>query len=274
MFNITINLFRILFFFIVPFCGLSQSDTIITNVERIPCTVREVTADAIKFSYPQEELVNTIYKNAIKKVIFKSGRVQTYAESIPLKPIKQPEDYEYVEVTHIESDTKGLYRIGSVSAKAKGTTMISNQIRVENRAFRKIKILAAMMGANLVLMSNQRNEGNKIETTETNITGTAYSNSKINIDEFKKKLNGKHICNAIKQITLWAGDYDYRTENVSVKFYVNEIIETTGNIEIKGSLGAVYGLKTYKLVGMDEKSFNIYYEDKSSSYNLKVLFNQ
>ena len=205
-------------FFITPLIGFSQLDTIVTNVEKIPCTIREVTTDAIKFSYPQEDLINTIYKNAIKKIILKSGRTQIFAESIPLKTIKSIDDIELVEITNLESDTKGLYRIGYVSSKAKGTTTLSNQERVKNRAYRKIKLLAAMMGANIVYISNQRNEGNKAggyyqagSSSETNLTGLAYSNNKLNLEDFKRLIANKSIYVGVEQSKLeWRLRYKKR----------------------------------------------------------------
>lgn len=274
-----VHLLSVLLSFI-PLIAFSQSDTIITNVERIPCIVREVTADAIKFSYPQEELVNTIYKNAIKKVVFKSGRVQLFAESIPLKTIKSIEDFDLVEITNLESDTKGLYRVGYVSAKAKGTTTLSNQERVKNRAYRKLKILAAMMGANIVYISSQRNEGNKFggyyqsgSSSETNLTGLAYTNSKLNIKEFKQLIANKPIYVGVEQTKLWSGDYDVRKEQILTKFTIDEIIDDDGIIEMKGEIVNSPGQRIFKLVSMDKDFFNIFYEDKSTAFNVKIEFN-
>jgi hypothetical protein len=267
-------------FFITPLIGFSQLDTIVTNVEKIPCTIREVTTDAIKFSYPQEDLINTIYKNAIKKIILKSGRTQIFAESIPLKTIKSIDDFELVEITNLESDTKGLYRIGYVSSKAKGTTTLSNQERVKNRAYRKIKLLAAMMGANIVYISNQRNEGNKAggyyqagSSSETNLTGLAYSNNKLNLEDFKRLIANKSIYVGVEQSKLWSGDYDIRKEKILTKFNIGEIIDDGGVIEIKGELIYNPGQRVFKLVSMDKDYFNVFYEDKSSAYNVKIEFN-
>ena len=264
----------------IPFIGLSQSDTIITNVERIPCTIKEVTADAIKFSYPQEDLINTIYKNTIKKVVFKSGRIQTFAESIPLKTINSIDDFDLVEITNLESDTKGLYRVGYVSAKAKGTTTSSNQERVKNRAYRKIKILAAMMGANIIFITNQRNEGNKFggyyqsgSSSETNLTGLAFTNNKLNILDFKQLIANKPIYVGVEQTKLWSGDYDIRKEEILTKFNIDEVIDDDGIIEIKGEIVNTPGQRIFKLVSINKDYFNVFYEDKSTAYNVKIEFN-
>src|SRR5678815_2087658 len=73
---------------------IAQSDTIYTNTEKIPCTVKEVTADAVKFIYPNEEIINTVYKNTIQKIVFKSGRVQTFAEATNYKTVNGATEYE------------------------------------------------------------------------------------------------------------------------------------------------------------------------------------
>jgi hypothetical protein len=262
------NLGISLVFTLLPLLGFSQSDTIITNAERIPCTVKEVTADAIKFSYPQEDLINTIYKNAIKKVVFKSGRVQTFAESIPLKTLRTSYDFESVSITNLESDTKGLNRIGDMTVNFSGL-LKANQFRI----LRKIKLLGAMMGANLILMTNINSEGKVLGSSEGNLTGIAYTNKKkYNIDDFKKNLNGKPICLATKHLIMDIRDNDIVTKNISTKFYVNDVYEEAGNIKIKGSLGAVYGLTTYNLVFMDNNTFDLYFEDKSSFNNISIAF--
>lgn len=67
--------------------AFSQQDTIVTNNEVIICSVKEITSDAVKFTYPGEDLINTIYKNTVEKIMFKSGRVQKFAEATSFKTI-------------------------------------------------------------------------------------------------------------------------------------------------------------------------------------------
>jgi hypothetical protein len=133
--------------------------------------------------------------------------------------------------------------------------------------------LGAMMGANLILMTNINSEGKVLGSSEGNLTGIAYTNKKkYNIDDFKKNLNGKPICLATKHLIMDIRDNDIVTKNISTKFYVNDVYEEAGNIKIKGSLGAVYGLTTYNLVFMDNNTFDLYFEDKSSFNNISIAF--
>jgi hypothetical protein len=113
------------------FVGLStlsfaQVDTVVSNNQKIACSIKEVTPDAVKYTYPGEDVINTIYKNTVQKIIFKSGRVQTFAESTSYKSVQSVMDYNNVTITTIENEVKGLYKLGDVSSKAKGTTVYSS----------------------------------------------------------------------------------------------------------------------------------------------------
>jgi len=101
----------------------AQMDTVFLNNQRIACSVKEVTPEAVKYTFPGEDVINSVYKNTVQKIIFKSGRVQTFAESTSFKEIKGVMDYEKVTITSVESEVKGLFKISDVSSKAKGTTV-------------------------------------------------------------------------------------------------------------------------------------------------------
>ena len=110
-------------------------DKIYTGGKVIECTVKEVTPDAVKYSYPNEELINTIYKNTITRIEFKSGRVETFSETATLQTVTSCLDWEKVNVTQLEYEVKGLFKLGDVSAKAKGATQSCtiNQTRLCQR---------------------------------------------------------------------------------------------------------------------------------------------
>ena len=126
----------ILFLTISSFCQ-SQADTIFTNQEKIVCNVKEVTEDAVKYSYLNEQLVITTYKNMIQKIVYSSGRVQTFSEMTSFKKVANVEDYENVIMSQVEREVKGLYKLGDVSSKAIGVTIYANQETVKKRAYRK-----------------------------------------------------------------------------------------------------------------------------------------
>lgn len=272
-----ISLSSLLFCSVLAF---AQTDTVMINNEKISCTVSEITADAVKFKYPGEEMVNTVYKNTVQKVIFKSGRVQTFIEASSYKKVDNVGDYENVTTTSIESETKGLYKLGDVSAKAKGTTTLSNQERVKARAFKKLKIQAAMLGANIVLLSNQRSEGNKYggyfqsgSSAETSLTGVAYTNQLPNIEEFKKLVNGKNIFVATQQFKMWASDSDVSNATANNRLTITNIANDNGIITIEGQLTGVDKYNKFRLARFNNDTFSIYYQDKSTAYNYVFQFN-
>lgn len=272
----------ILFILCLLFLSLksySQADTIYKNGEKIIASVKEITEDAIKFSYPNEDLVNSIYKNSIQKIVFKSGRIQIFSEATSFKTINSVEDYENVTITGVEGEIKGLYKIGDVSAKAKGTTTLSNQERVKQRAYRKLKIQAAMAGANIVYLSNQRTEGNKMggyfqsgSTAETNLSGVAYSNILPDHEEFKKAIGTNSIFTAIERYKLWSSDSDVSKEGYTNQFSISNIINENGITIIEGTLEGEKKYNSFKLTNFDESGFNIFYNSKSTAYNIRVSF--
>lgn len=271
---------QILTLFALAFASVcfGQTDTIFSNNEKIPCTVKEITPDAVKYSYPGEELLNSVYKNSIQKIVFKSGRVQTFAEASSFKTVNSADDFENVTITKVEGEVKGLYKLGDISSKAKGTTALSNQERVKERAYRKMKMGAAMMGANIIYLTDQRTEGNKWGTeyqagssAETNLTGVAYTNQLPSFDEFTKLIGQKQDFLAVEQTNLWSSASSMEKSVIQNSFVINNITNENGLIILNGVLqGAPKKYTTFRVVSFDNTYFNIYYEDKSTAYNIKV----
>lgn len=271
------NLLTLVVLFCSSMCCLAQTDTLMINNEKVSCFVSEITPDAVKFKYPGEDLINTVYKNTVQKVIFKSGRVQTFVEATSFKKVEKVDDYENVTTTSVESEIKGLFKLGDVSSKAKGTTVFSNQERVKTRAYKKMKIQAAMMGGNIVLLSNQRSEGNKFggyfqsgSTTETSLTGIAYTNHLPNVDDFKKLMGSKKTFAVVEEYKMWASDSDMTKSAANGLFTITNIVNDNGIITLEGELSDVRKYNKFKLVGFNEHTFSIYYQDKSTAYNYTV----
>lgn len=274
----------LIIFILIGFQALTvsaQVDTIYTNTEKIPCSVKEITTDAVKFTYAGEDLLNSIYKNAILKIQFKSGRMQVFAESTSFKKLKDLADFENVTISQVESEVKGLFKLGDVSAKAKGTTTLSNQERVKERAYRKIKIQAALMGANVIYLTNQRQEGNKMggyyqtgSTNETSLSGIAYTNVLPDFKEFIKAIKTKRNFEADYEDKLNSGASDMTTTTTTAKFEIYEINDENGLIILSGNLEDTRSLSNkYRVVSFDSTKFNITYESKNSVYNLTIPFN-
>lgn len=258
---------------------IAQNDTIYTNNDKIIGSVKEITEDAVKFSYPDEDFTNSIYKNIIQKIVFKNGRVQTFSESTSFKTLKNVEDYENVSIAQVENEIKGLFKLGEVSSKSKGTTTMSNQKRVQERAYRKLKIEAAMMGANVIYLTHQRTEGNKAggywqsgSAAETNLSGVIYTNILPNYNQFLSKIENKKEFTTIEQVSLWGSSSDLSKAKYERKFIIDNIINENGLIILNGKLEGIKKYNSFRVVSFDDNVFNIYYEDKSTIYNITIKF--
>src|SRR5665647_404874 len=267
----------ITFFMILCFqFAYSQQDTIFTNSEKIICKITEITADAVKFTYPGEDLINTIYKNTVESISFKSGRIQRFAEATSFKPVNGPEDFENLSITKVEGEVKGLYKLANVSAKAKGTTVYSNIERVKERAYRKMKIEAAMQGANVVFLTQQQTEGNKFgtdyqagNTTETNIDGVAYANKIPNFEDFTAKVKDNSKYSVMAMLKFWSGGTDMGTPDFNGVLSINSITNESGLIMIDGTIPNIKATR-FRVSFINDARFVLVYEDKSTIYNLVV----
>jgi len=254
----------------------SQQDTIFTSSEKIICKITEITADAVKFTYPDEDLINTIYKNTVTSISFKSGRVQRFAEATSFKPVNGPEDFENVSITKVEGEVRGLYKLGNVSAKAKGTTVYSNIEKVKERAYRKMKIEAAMQGANVVFLTQQQTQGNQYgtdyqagNTTETNIDGVAYSNKIPKFEDFTAKVKDNSKYSVFTMFKFWSGGTDMGNEDFNGILSINSVTNESGLIMIDGTIPKINATR-FRVSFVNEARFILVYEEKSTIYNLVV----
>lgn len=94
----------------------------------------------MKFTYPGEEIQNSLNLSSVSKIVFRSGRVQNFSESRSYRQVKNGLDWEYVTVIQTENDVKGLHQLDQVNAKAKAATSWGSVGKMENKAMRKLLI--------------------------------------------------------------------------------------------------------------------------------------
>lgn len=255
----------------------AQTDTIYSNNDKIACTVKEITEDAVKYSYPNEDLVNSMYKTLVKKIVFKSGRTQTFYEATSFKTVNGAENHDNVTISQVEYEVKGLIKMGDVSSKAKGATTISNMERVKERAYKKLKIQAAMLGANVIYLTQQYTEGNKggnagSTSTYTTLSGVAYASSLPDFDAFAKKVNGKNYFRTFEKLKLWSNDTDLERAVYVRDFNLFKVTNESGLIMVEGNIEGVKNYNKFRVIHYDDVSFTLVYEDKATIYNIKVNF--
>jgi hypothetical protein len=105
-------------------------------------------------------------------------------------------DIDFEDRFDRQQDVENLKSIGSIFSKAVGVTTLSSINNVNNRAINKMKIEAAMMGANIIYIGNVYQRGNQYgnenipgNATMTSISGTAYSSmSSFDLNHAKNQL--------------------------------------------------------------------------------------
>ncbi|MEA5257567.1 hypothetical protein VB264_07220 [Arcicella aquatica] len=252
-------------------------DSIFTSEGLILAEVKEIAPDYIKYSFPSETLVNAIYKNNVQKIRFNSGRVQLFKESLALNEVNYAHDFDKVSLTHLESEVKGLYKLDEVYAKAVGTTTLSNITTVKERAFRKLKIQAALLGGNVIYMLDQNTVGNQFGTeyqagraTQTTLTGIVYSNNIPKVEEVTTALNNKKTF--IVNANFFAGRNSTDVEgnpSLPESFTVEDFYQENGFVYIRGK---AKGIKNdlFKVVSFKNNQMTLYWKDKKKAYNLSV----
>lgn len=259
--------------------SLAQLDTVYMNGEKVLAKVKEITPEAVKFSYPDEDLINTVYRDRVQKIAFNNGRVQTFTSATSFKTVNSVEDHPNVTVTGVEAEVAGLTRVGEVGAKATGTTTLSSIERVKNRAYRKMKTEAAMMGGNVVFLLDQWTTGNVIGTdyqagssTETNLTGTVYTDQPIDYHDFLKVLGENRKFLTKDRYKLRSGSSNV-SKNVFVKhFSIDSISHENGIITLHGKLEGARKNTSFQLASFDDEGFNAFYSTGTTAFNIRVPF--
>lgn len=85
-------------FFAGIFVARHRVDTIYTHEGVIPCEITEITETAAKFQYPGEAHNNSLSLNAIRKIVYRSGRVQEFAARTSFRRLSSPMEWEQVSI--------------------------------------------------------------------------------------------------------------------------------------------------------------------------------
>jgi len=267
---------QIILFITTSVC-FAQLDTIYLSNEKLAVNIKEVDVDAVKFTYPKEDISNSIFKNSIQKIVYKSGRVQIFSEATNFKKVNGIDDWELVSISQVESEVKGLYKLEDISAKAQGGSTLTGMERIKDRAFKKLKIQAAMVGANIVYMTQLNSAGAQhsywvSKAAETSLSAVAYSNTLPDLVEFEKLLSDRKRFITQSKITLYSNAKDASENQFKGSFELS-------NVAVDGKLFYVTGKlnkgkeNRYRVIRYNSDTFTIVYEDKNTLYNYVLAFN-
>lgn len=181
---------------------------------------------------------------------------------------------------------RASFKIGEVGAKSRGTTAFANMEKVKERAERKVKIQAAMMGANIVYLTQFGTSQNKVGTeyssgqaTATNISGVAYSNKLPDFDRFTDMLNAKMKLKFkdYEVDKLGTDDYDYTKFADTGNVIISKVYNDNGFIMMNGSVSG-FDNTTFKVINYDKDEFILECGDnddiaENTVYNIRVRLN-
>jgi hypothetical protein len=178
-------------FFLACHYLFGQADTIYTFNKTIVGKVKEIGHQEVLYCLPNEDLVYRLRVRSVLSISFGNGRKEVFNERKNLNIVNTSENWEKVELTTNPDEVVGMNKLDFISVKATGATVYSSVTNTQDRAFRKMKQAAAIMGGNVVLLNNQSVEGAiySERTTRTQLTGTIYLS-------FPKDTTGlvKNIC--------------------------------------------------------------------------------
>lgn len=272
----SILLFVTLLFFISKISAQNVPlDSIFTSEGLILANVKSVEPEVINYAFPNEDVVTSIYKNTVMKIRFKSGRIQNFTEAFALKTLSSVYDYDQVSLTRLESETKGLIKLDEVFTKAVGTTVFSNITQVKERAFRKMKIQAAMLGGNLLYMLDQSTVGNQVgsqyqsgKATETILSGIVYTNILPKLNDVKRFIGNKKILQSFLYISIGQNSTEIDNVNeIMPLFNLEDIYEDRGFIYLKAKAQNIDN-QIFRVSFTDKDKIGIVWKDGKKIYNI------
>lgn len=264
--------------------SFAQLDTLYTTQNRIPCLVKEITPEAVKYALPGEELLNTVYRNTVLKIVFQNGRVQTFDEPMVYKKLQSIHDFDNVTVTQLENEVKGLYKVGEAATSAQAGSMFTSMDKIQERALRKMKIVAAMMGANVVYLAHLQAKGanwgmgsgsllqqSHASAAETFLSGVVYTNELLDIEQFKAKVAGKTVFKLVEKAQFVKTSDEIRVYSSNRKFTLKDVKEESGHIVVAGTLEGASKHKQFRVASFDKEFFYLYYHEKGVDYSVKLV---
>jgi hypothetical protein len=251
---------RIFLLFLFVFeISLAQTDTIFKmDGDIIAVNILEVNETSVKFLYPQEKATHSLSKNAISKVHFSSGRKQEFAVSHNLARVKGCREWEKVQVSRMEFEIHGLYKIDMIGAKAKGATTLSSLAKLQDRAYNKVKIETAMLGGNMAYILEQNTEeaifGGENAPSKTpgvTLSGIAYTSRKVKESEI---VGGEYKISAIYMLQANEMDLEQKRVNEeSVHIHKDKLKNENGFNKLNLHIKQVKKVQNYTIIYSDEK---------------------
>ncbi|HRD83265.1 MAG TPA: hypothetical protein PLL53_21070 [Saprospiraceae bacterium] len=266
-----------------------QTDSIYSRSEVIACTVKEVGEQTVSYTFPGEDVLNSMYKNTIAKIVFRNGRVQTFEEFKALQPVLHAGDFAKVQILTSEAETKGLAKIEPVISKAKGATTLASALAVQDRALRKLLIETAMVGGNALSLSQASTTparaGNEFipgQTAYSLQTGMAFTSQSPEEDAFRKMIGDKNTFEVQHRYWMGRNSFDLSSSAASGTFTLRLIEPSKNNkLWVRGTFSKfrtasgegipLDGVFLFRVVAYDDEQFTLFFQSNSGfKHNIVV----
>ncbi len=136
--------------------------------------VKRIYLNDLYYSLPGETKVNKMDQRLVHKIEYKTGKIEILNETPP--DVREVGDYRKVKVTEDPDDVEGLVEVAKLEAKSEGNDRgYSTPKSLERSATIVLRRKAALVNANIVLITDKKTNVAFGEIPSVTLYGTAYS---------------------------------------------------------------------------------------------------
>ncbi len=136
--------------------------------------VKKIYLNDLYYALPGDTKVKKMDQRLVHKIEYKTGRIEVLNETAP--DVREVSDYRKVKVTDDPEDVEGLIEVAKLEAKAEGSDRgYATPKSLERTATIVLRRKAALVNANIVLITEKKTNVAFGEIPAVTLYGTAYS---------------------------------------------------------------------------------------------------
>ena len=136
--------------------------------------VKKIYLNDLYYALPGDTKVKKMDQRLVHKIEYKTGRIEVLNETAP--DVREVNDYRKVKVTDDPEDVEGLIEVAKLEAKAEGSDRgYATPKSLERTATIVLRRKAALVNANIVLITEKKTNVAFGEIPAVTLYGTAYS---------------------------------------------------------------------------------------------------
>ena len=136
--------------------------------------VKKIYLNDLYYALPGDTKVKKMDQRLVHKIEYKTGRIEVLNETAP--DVREVSDYRKVKVTDDPEDVEGLIEVAKLEAKAEGSDRgYATSKSLERTATIVLRRKAALVNANIVLITEKKTNVAFGEIPAVTLYGTAYS---------------------------------------------------------------------------------------------------